>query len=77
MNKISPEDTVGVGKTQIVIPDFMKTYSQLFVDSKMMENLLPRKITTAEQLKKFNPYLLDDEEEYDEADYEGINDVST
>jgi len=40
----------------------------------MMENLLPRKITTAEQLKKFNPYLLDDEEGYDEADYEGIND---
>ena len=41
-----------------------------------MENLLPRKITTAEELKKFNPYLLEDDEGYDEADYEGINDVS-
>ena len=38
IEKISPDDIVGVGKTQIVIPDFMKTYSKLFVDSKMMES---------------------------------------
>jgi hypothetical protein len=31
--QISDDDSVGVGKTKIVIPDFMKTYSQLFVDS--------------------------------------------
>ena len=54
----------------------MKTYSQLFVDSKMMENLLPRKIETAEQLKAFNPYLLAEDGDYDEADYEGVNEVS-
>jgi hypothetical protein len=77
IEKISPDDIVGVGKTQIVIPDFMKTYSKLFVDSKMMENLLPRKIENAEQLKAFNPYLLADDEDYDEADYDGVNDVST
>lgn len=39
----------------------------------MMENLLPRKIETAEQLKAFNPYLLADDADYDEADYEGVN----
>lgn len=65
-----------MGKTQIVIPDFMKTYSKLFVDSRMMENLLPRKIESSEALKKFNPYLLDGEDEYDEADFDGINEVS-
>ena len=27
MAKANPSDTVGVGKTKIVIPDFMKTYS--------------------------------------------------
>ena len=42
----------------------------------MMENLLPRKIETAEQLKAFNPYLLADDGDYDEADYEGVNEVS-
>lgn len=77
VSKINPSDTVGVGKTQIVIPDFMKTYSNLFVESKMMENLLPRKITSSDALKKFNPYLLDDEDGYDEADYDGINEVSS
>ena len=77
MAKVNPSDTVGVGKTQIVIPDFMKTYSKLFVESQMMENLLPRKITSSDALKKFNPYLLDDEDGYEEADYDGINEVST
>jgi len=39
----------------------------------MMENLLPRKLESSDALKKFNPYLLDDEEDYDEADLDGIN----
>jgi len=51
----------------------MKTYSDMFVESGMMENILPRKLTTADQLKKFNPYLLEEEEMYEEADFEGIN----
>ena len=55
----------------------MKTYSQLFVDSGMMESILPRKLTSAAELRAFNPYLLDEEDDYDEADFEGINDVST
>jgi hypothetical protein len=37
---------------------------------------LPRKIHNAQQLKEFNPYLLADDEEYEEADFEGINEVS-
>lgn len=73
MAKVNPSDTVGVGKTQIVIPDFMKTYSELFVKSQMMENLLPRKINNSNELFKFNPYLIEDREDYDEADYDGIN----
>ena len=77
MAKVNPSDTVGVGKTQIVIPDFMKTYSQLFVKSQMMENLLPRKINNSNELFKFNPYLIEDREDYDLADYDGINEVSS
>jgi hypothetical protein len=73
LSNINPDDEVGVGNTKIKIPNFMKSYSQLFVDSKMMENLLPRKVTTAAELKAFNPYLLQDDDEYDEADYEGVN----
>ena len=42
----------------------------------MMENLLPRKLESSDALRKFNPYLLDDEEDYDEADLDGINEVS-
>ena len=49
----------------------------MFVESGMMENILPRKLTTADQLKKFNPYLLEEEDMYEEADFEGINEVST
>lgn len=78
VQKVNPNaDTVGVGKTKIIIPDFMKTYSDLFVKCQMMENLLPRKITSSDALKKFNPYLLDEEDDYDEADFDGINEVST
>jgi len=68
-------DEVGSGKTKIVIPGFMKTYSELFVQSKMMENLMPRNITSADQLREFNPYLLDEEngQNYDDADLEGVN----
>ena len=45
--QISDDDSVGVGKTKIVIPDFMKTYSELFVNSEIMESILPRKLTSA------------------------------
>jgi hypothetical protein len=55
----------------------MKTYSELFVKSQMMENLLPRKINNSNELFKFNPYLIEDREDYDEADYDGINEVSS
>jgi hypothetical protein len=75
--QIQDEDSVGVGNTKIVIPDFMKTYSNMFVDSKIMESILPRKLTNAQELRDFNPYLLDEEDEYEYADFEGINDVST
>lgn len=74
--QISDDDTVGVGKTKIVIPDFMKTYSQMFVDSEIMEAIIPRKLTNADQLRDFNPFLLDEEEDYEFADFDGINDVS-
>jgi len=55
----------------------MKSYSELFVDSKIMESILPRKLTNAQELRDFNPFLLEEEEDYDYADFEGINDVST
>jgi len=53
----------------------MKSYSELFVDSKIMESILPRKLTNAQELRDFNPFLLDEEDDYDYADFEGINDV--
>jgi hypothetical protein len=67
--QISDSDSVGVGKSKIVIPDFMKTYSQLFVDTKIMESILPRKLTSAKELRDFNPFLLEDEEDYEFADF--------
>lgn len=45
--QISDDDSVGIGKTKIVIPDFMKTYSEYFVKSEIMESILPRKLTSA------------------------------
>ena len=70
------DDKVGIGNTQIVIPGFMKTYCKLFEDSGIMQALLPRKINSTQELQQFNPYLLDGEADYDEADFEGINEVS-
>ena len=55
----------------------MKEYSDLFVESGMMEKILPRKLSNADDLRAFNPYLLDEEEDYDNADFAGINDVSS
>jgi hypothetical protein len=42
----------------------------------MMEKILPRKLKNADDLRAFNPYLLDEDEDYDESDFAGINDVS-
>jgi len=39
-----------------------------------MESILPRKLTNAQELRDFNPFLLDEEDDYDYADFEGIND---
>lgn len=34
---------------------------------------MPRKINNSNELFKFNPYLIEDREDYDLADYDGIN----
>jgi hypothetical protein len=73
---MSEDNSVGVGKTKIVIPDFMSSYSKMFLDSKIMESIMPRKLTSAKELRDFNPFLLENEEDYEFADFEGINDVS-
>ena len=73
---VQDDDSVGVGKTKIVIPDFMKSYSKMFLDSQIMESVMPRKLTTPQQLRDFNPFLLEEEEDYEDADLEGINEVS-
>lgn len=41
-----------------------------------MEEVLPRKLNTPADLFKLNPYLLENREDYDDADLEGINKVS-
>lgn len=41
-------------------PEFIKTYAELFVQSRIMEKIIPRDITTPAGLEQFNPYLIRD-----------------
>ena len=41
-------------------PEFIKTYAELFVESRIMEKIIPRDITKADELESFNPYLIRD-----------------
>ena len=54
----------------------LKEYNDLFVESKILERIIPRKINDAKELRQFSQYILKEEKDYDESDIEGINDVS-
>lgn len=41
-------------------PEFIKTYAELFVESRIMEKIIPREVTQADELESFNPYLIRD-----------------
>ena len=41
-------------------PEFIKTYAELFVQSRIMEKIIPREITKPDELESFNPYLIRD-----------------
>lgn len=68
-------------------PEFIKTYADLFVESRIMEKIIPRDVTQADELENFNPYLIRDTvtsklvpegtSPYVGSDLSGINRVST
>lgn len=41
-------------------PKFIKSYAELFVQSRIMEKIIPRDVTQPEGLEAFNPYLIRD-----------------
>ncbi len=54
-------------------PEFLTKYSQLLEKSKAIEDLLPRKIESGADLKKFSPKLFKDDKAYEKADIIAIN----
>lgn len=45
-------------------PAFLKEYSKLFEESKILEKIIPRKIESGNQLRALYPFLLKNEEEF-------------
>ena len=54
----------------------MSVYSQTFANSKIMEEIIPRKINSSEEMRSFNPYLLRSKKDYEICDIEAVNKVS-
>ena len=72
--------------TNIPNPQFIKTYAELFVESRILERIIPRELETADDLEFFNPYLIRDSvtsslvpegvSPYQGSDLVGVNRVS-
>ena len=41
-------------------PKFIKSYAELFVQSRIMEKIIPRDVSEPDGLEAFNPYLIRD-----------------
>ena len=41
-------------------PQFIKQYAELFVESRILERIIPRDVSKPDELEFFNPYLIRD-----------------
>jgi hypothetical protein len=55
------------------MPRFMAKYSSLFARSQIMEQILPRKVSSAQDLFELNPNLLRHRHDFDKAELDAIN----
>lgn len=53
-------DSIFKSLTNIPNPQFIKTYAELFVESRILEKIIPREVKKASDLEFFNPYLIND-----------------
>jgi geranylgeranyl pyrophosphate synthase len=56
------------------VSNVLKKYNELFVESGILERIIPRKVSTPEELKEWNKYVLRSDKEYEETDIDAIND---
>ena len=72
--------------TNVPNPKFIAQYADLFVESRILERIIPRELNTANDLEFFNPYLIRDSvteslvpegvSPYEGSDLTGVNRVS-
>lgn len=72
--------------TNVPNPKFIGQYADLFVESRILERIIPRELNTPDDLEFFNPYLIRDsvteslvpegETPYKGSDIQGVNRVS-
>lgn len=73
--------------TNVPNPKFIAQYADLFVESRILERIIPRELNTADDLEFFNPYLIRDSvteslvpdgaSPYQGSDLNGVNRVSS
>ena len=56
------------------VSNVLKKYNELFVESGILERIIPRKVSTPEELKEWNKYVLRSDKEYEDTDIDAIND---
>ena len=73
---LNPLRTVQELAKKSEVSNVLKKYNELFIESGILERIIPRHVSNPEELKEFNQYILKTDKDYNETDIDAINDVS-
>lgn len=54
----------------------LKKYNELFIESGILERIIPRNVKGPKEFKDFNQYVLNTDKDFEESDLVAVNDVS-
>lgn len=72
----NPMSTIQELAQKAEVSNVLKKYNELFVESGILERIIPRHVSSPAELKEFNQYILKTDKDYKETDIDAINDVS-
>lgn len=55
----------------------VKQYNDLFIESKILERIIPRQVDDASMFQDFNQFVCRDEDDFKESDLDAVNQVSS
>lgn len=55
------------------VSNVLKKYNELFIESGILERIIPRHVSSPTELKEFNQYILRTDKDYEDTDIDAIN----